>query len=139
MLVSFPGMVVYDVENDLNASAVQLFHHGSKLIQANQWIVAGAVTQMRSKERHWPISPVIVESERCVLRVKLKHRQEFYGGDSQLMEIEYLFDESKISAPSGFNNARIRVSSESGHVHFVYHCSAKRMLEWPVSFPVEST
>jgi len=33
-----------------------LFHHGSKLIQADQRVIAGAVTEMWRKEGHWTIA-----------------------------------------------------------------------------------
>jgi hypothetical protein len=75
---------------------MQLFYHGPKLIQTGQWVVAGAVSEMGRKERHGPITPVVFESGRSVLRIELEHWQEFYGCDPEILEIRDLLDKSEI-------------------------------------------
>src|ERR1039458_3275559 len=138
-LVPSPGEVESTVEDYLNASAMQLFHHGSKFIQTDQWIVAGAVTQMRSKEGYWPIAPIICQSGGSVLRIELKHWQQFYRCDAQLLKIRDLFDESEIGTSIGRGNAGTRVARKSGHMHLIDHCLAERPVERRVLLPVESS
>ena len=86
-LVRFSGMVVYHVENDLDAGPVQLFHHGSKLVQAGQRIVASTVGHVRSKERDWAVTPVIGEARKRILGIELENRQQFDGCDTQFLKI----------------------------------------------------
>jgi hypothetical protein len=65
-------------------------------MQANERVIAGAVSEMRRKERHWPIAPIVGEPWNCVLSIELEHRQEFDSCDSEILEIWDLFDESEI-------------------------------------------
>ena len=77
ILVALTGVVVDNIQNYFDAGTMQFFHHGSKLIQADKWVIAAAVSEMRGKEGHWPISPVVSESRRSALSIELEHRQEF--------------------------------------------------------------
>ena len=51
VFVSFSGVVVDYVENHFDACTMQLFHHGSKLIQAAKRVSAGAVGQDEEQKR----------------------------------------------------------------------------------------
>ena len=125
ILVALTSVVVNNVQDYFNAGSMQFLHHGSKLVQTDEWIVAGAVTDMGSKERHGPIAPVVLESGCGVLNIELEHWQEFDGCDPEILEIRDLFDESEIRSFLGLGNAGVRVAGKPGHVHFVNHCRAK--------------
>ena len=49
-LVALAGVVVNNVQDNLDAGPMQFLHHGSKLIQADERVIAGAISEMGREE-----------------------------------------------------------------------------------------
>ena len=91
---------------------------------------------MRREKRDRCIAPIVDDSQRTILRVELKHRQQFHGSDAELLEIGDLFDQPGIRASVRLIDARTRVSREAAHVHLVDNCARRRLAQWRVSLPI---
>ena len=98
LMVAFGGVIEHDVENDLDARPVQRLDHVAKLVHRTKRILTRAVRLVRRKERYRRVAPVVDPSRRAILRVELKHRQQFDRGDAELLEIRNLLDQTGIGA-----------------------------------------
>src|SRR5262245_25627711 len=118
-MVAFGSVIEDNVENDLNPRPVQCLHHVAKFVDWAEWILTRAVSLMWSKEGDRCVTPIVDPPRRGILSVKLKHRQEFDGGDAQLLEIGNLLDQSGICATSLFRHPRAGMSSEPSNMHLI--------------------
>src|SRR5207237_5454421 len=66
------SVVVDDVEDDLDSSAVQRFDHVAELVDCAERIRSGAVPVMRREKRQRLIAPIVAEARRTVLLVEGK-------------------------------------------------------------------
>src|SRR5262249_40873527 len=121
-VVTLCRVIEHDIENDLDAGAMQRLHHVAKLVDGPERILPCAVRLMRREERQRLIAPVVHASvtRRHGLRVELKHWQELERSDTQLLKIRDLLDQAGICASSLLRHARARMSGESANVHLVH-------------------
>src|SRR5215472_16102113 len=118
-VAAFCGVIEYDVEDDLDSSAVERLNHVAKLVDGFAAILSRAVRLMRSKERDRRVTPVVDQTLGTILRIKLEYRKEFDGGNAKVLKIRNLFDEPAISSAYLRRNTRIGMSSKSLYVHFI--------------------
>ena len=74
---------------------------------------------MRRKERDRRVAPVVDLARRAILGIELEHRQQFDGGDAELLEIGDLLDQAGIGAARLLGNAGTGMAGEAAHVHLV--------------------
>ena len=82
-------------------------------------ILPRAVRLMRRKERDRRIAPVVDLARRTILGIELKYRQQFHGGDAELLKVRNLLDQSCIGAAVCSLDAGTWVAREPADVHFV--------------------
>src|SRR5678809_410749 len=98
---------------------MQSLHHISELFDRAERILPRAVGLMRREERNRCVAPVVDHAGRAILRIELKHGQQLYGGNPELLQIRDLLSQAsirptKISAESGSRMAR-----EAANVHLI--------------------
>src|SRR5208283_5498855 len=76
--IALGGVVVDDVEDYLDAGAVQRLDEVSELINGADGALARAVAGMRREERDRGVPPVIDQTRRAVLPIELEYRQQFH-------------------------------------------------------------
>ena len=96
--IAFGGVVEDDVENDLDAGAVQRLDHVAELVDRAERILPRAVGLVRREERDRRVAPVVDLARRAILGVELEHRQQLDRGDAELLEIGNLLDQAGIGA-----------------------------------------
>src|SRR6266567_7886564 len=86
-MISFGGVVVNHIEDDLDSRRMQGFYHGFEIIDA----VGRAVARFGSKEADRVVSPVIAQSALNQIAVvdKCVNRHQFNCGDSELGQVIY--------------------------------------------------
>jgi hypothetical protein len=119
-VVPFGGVIEHDVENHLDARAVQRLDHVAKLVDGAERIPTRAVVVMRREKRHGRIAPVVHQPGRTILWIELEYRHELHCGDAQPLEVRNLLDEAGERAASRFREARARMPGEAAHVHLVH-------------------
>ena len=97
-VIAFGGMVEHHVEDHLHAGSVERLHHVAELVQGAERIGAGAVGRMGSKEGERAVAPVVGEAKGGIVRVELEDRQEFDGGDAQILQVGNLLDQAGVGA-----------------------------------------
>jgi hypothetical protein len=70
------------------------------------------------------------------LSVKLKDRQEFDGGDAQLLEIGNLLNQTGICTTRFFRNPGAGMSGEASYVHLINDGPRGRSAQQRVAFPI---
>ena len=138
-LVPLRGVIVHDIENHFESGPMQGLHHVAELVDGAQGILPGTVGRVRSKERYRAVAPVVHAARRAVLEIKLENRQQFDGGNPEILQVGNLLDQPAICATLAGSNPRIRVSSEAGQVHFINHSLGVGMPQRLVPFPIVST
>ena len=118
-LVALRGVVVHDVEDDLEPRAVQRLDHVAELVEHAERIRARAVRLVRREERHGSVPPVVDLAGRTVLGVELEHGQQLHRGDPELAEVRDLLDQSRERAARLGADARALVAGEAAHVQLV--------------------
>ncbi len=95
------GVVVDDVENDLDSGAMQRLDHGLELVDLLS-ASSGCETGIRGEESQGVVPPVVRESPLCemLLRDGVVHREELHRRDGQRLEmIDYcLGSEAEVGA-----------------------------------------
>ena len=69
-------------------------------------VLARAVCLMRRKERNRRIAPIVDASRRRILRIELKHRQQFDRCDTKLLKVRNLLDQPCVCATLGLRSRR---------------------------------
>ena len=139
LFVSFRGVVIDHVENHLDACTMQLFHHGSKLIQAAKRIPGGTVGQMGSKKGYWVVPPVVGALRGSIPGIELIHRQKFDRCDAQFLKVRNLLDHAEIGTSVGRSHPGVGVARESRYMHFIDDASTKRSIKRPITLPIKGT
>ena len=93
-LVALGGVVEHDVEDHLDAGAMQRLHHVAELVHRAERIPARAVRLVRREERDRCVAPVVDLARRAILGIELEHRQQLDRGDPELLEIRDLLDQA---------------------------------------------
>jgi hypothetical protein len=129
-------MVVHDVEENLDARAVQRLDHVAKLVDGAERLAPGAVSGMWRKEGERLVPPIISEPRWAVVFIEGKYRQQFDRAYPEILQMGYFFDQSGVGAPFGWSDPRARVTSEAGDMHFVNDRFGERSARRRVAFPI---
>ena len=89
-------VVVDDVEDHLDAGAVQRLDEVAELIDGAEGVLAQAVAGMRREERDRGVPPVIDQTSRAVLPVEVEYRQQLHGSDPEIAEVRDLLDHAGV-------------------------------------------
>jgi hypothetical protein len=119
-VIAFRGVIEHDIENHLDAGAMERLDHVAEFVSGAEWIAPGTVGVMGREERHRRVAPIVDESTRTVLHIELEHRQKLYGRDTQTLQVRDLFDQTGEGPASRVADAGIRMASEAAHVQFVH-------------------
>src|SRR5450759_1949451 len=108
LLVALGGVVVDDVEDDLDIGLVQRLHHGLELGHLLTARSRGGVGRMRSEEPDGVVAPVVRQAlilQRAVLN-ELVHRHQLDGRHSQAGEVldDRLVTDCGIRSANAFGN-----------------------------------
>ena len=76
---AFRRVVEDDVEDHLDAGAVQRLDHVAELVERAERVRTRAVSRMRREERDRLVAPVVHAAGRRVLLVEREHRQQLDG------------------------------------------------------------
>jgi hypothetical protein len=125
-----------DVENHLDARAVQRLHHVAKFVKRSERVGSRAVGLMRREERDRLVSPVVAPAAWRIVAVELEHGEELHGGDAQVAQVRDLLDDAGVGAASGVRHPGARMLREATHVHLVDHRTGERLPERPIALPV---
>ena len=81
------GMVVDDVEDDLETRPVKRLDQVAELVSGPQCVRPAAVGHVRGEERDRLIPPVVDVPTRCREAIEVEHRQQLHRGDAQVDEV----------------------------------------------------
>ena len=116
------GRVVEDhVEEDGDAGAMQRLDHVTELVHHGQRIAVHGILAVRRHEGNRAVAPVVGQPCGRILRIELRHGQQFHGVDAKRLQVRNLFNESAIGAAQFIAHARIGVPCEARDVHLVDH------------------
>src|SRR6516225_1856246 len=104
VVIPFRSVVEDHIEDDLDSGPVQRLDHVAKLFDRTDPIPARAVSLVRCEEGDRRIAPVVDESSRAILRIKLEDWQQLNSGNAELLEIRNLFDKAGESTALLFRN-----------------------------------
>jgi hypothetical protein len=98
IFVAFGGVVVNDIEDDLDSGAVQRLDHVTKLVEHTERVPSRTVSIMRREKRKRLIPPIIAEARRTILFVEGEDRQKLDRADAKVPEVGNLLDQPSVSA-----------------------------------------
>src|SRR6201995_1457559 len=78
--ISLCGVIVDNIENHLNARAMQRLDEITELVDGTERVLPGAVAGMGREKRARRVSPVIDQAQWTVLPVELEQRQQLDRG-----------------------------------------------------------
>jgi hypothetical protein len=110
------GVIIGDVQKNLDARPVQLVNHPSEFRSRFVRRANLAVAQMGSEEVQRHIPPVV-----AFLGIELLNRQDFDSGDAKTLQIGDFRNNTRKRASRGVGDAGILPLREATHVHFVNH------------------
>src|SRR6185369_14059211 len=86
-MIAFGGVVVYDVENDFDAFAMQSLDHRLEFGDLATIISGGGVASFWSEKAERVVSPIISESsiDEILVIDEVVHRHQLDGGDSEFL------------------------------------------------------
>ena len=135
-MAPFRRVVVDDVEDHLDARAVQRLDEVAELVDRAQRVTPRAVAGVRSEEGDRRIAPVVDQARRGIVRIELEHGQQLDGGDPEILQIRNLLDHAGVRPARAGPDARARMPREAGHVHLVDHRGGEGPAERRVALPV---
>src|SRR5664279_1756862 len=88
-VIAFRGVVVDDVEDDLDAGRVQRFHHRLEFLHLLPAVPERGVGVVRGEKSDRVAAPVVRQSlvPQCAVLNELMHRHQFHRGDAQPGEV----------------------------------------------------
>ena len=120
------GVVVDDVDEDLEPRRVQRIDHRHELALCSAGRRIGGIGGLRGEERHRTVAPEVQQPLAGlgippeVLRlVELEERQELDRGDAERLQVRDLLDQAEIG--SGMGDAGGRMAREAAQVELVDH------------------
>ena len=134
--VAFGAVVEDDVEDHLDAGAVQRLDHVAELVEHGERLAPRRVAGVRREPRDRRVAPVVGQPRRGVERVVLEHRQQLDRGHAERFQVRNLVDDAGVGAAPPRGDARVRVRREAAHVHLVDHGLRERATQRCVAFPV---
>ncbi len=139
-MVPLGGVVVHDVEDDLDAGTMQVLHHLLELVDLLPALSRRRVLRVRRQVPDRVVAPVVAQAALDEVRVvnELVHRHELDGGHAQPPEV---IDRRRMRE-RGVGAAQIRRNlrmprREPLHVRLVHHRVMPAGLRRPVAAPVE--
>ncbi len=100
LVIPLVGVIEDYVQDNLDASFMQSFHHISKLLEMHACLRADATGALGREEAQRAVTPEVRQGlavnhpqHRCF--IKVENRQEFYRCDAQFFEVGDLFDDSR--------------------------------------------
>src|SRR5262249_51423035 len=135
-VVAFRRVIEHDVENHLDAGAMERLDHVPKFVDGTRWIAPRTVSVMRCDERHRRIAPVIDVSRWTVLGVELEYRQKLHRGDAEVLQIRNLVDQPCERPAPLVADAGAGMTREAAHVHLVDDGLRRWPLQWRIALPV---
>ena len=136
LVAPFRRVVVDDIEDHLDARAVQRLHEVAELVDRAQRVTPGTVGGVRSEEGDRGIAPVVDQAGRGILRIELEHGQQLDGGDPEILQIGNLLDHAGVRSARTGPDARARMPREAGDVHLVDHRRGEGLAQLGVALPV---
>ena len=136
LVTPFRRVVVHDVENHLDARAVQRLHEVAELVDGTQRVPTRAVPGVGGEEGNRGVPPVVEEAGRGILRIELEHGQQLDGGDPEILQIGNLLDHAGVRSARTGPDARARMPREPGDVHLVDHGRGEGLAQLGVALPV---
>ncbi len=119
LCAAFGGVVVNDVEDHLDAGAVQRLDHVAEFIERRGRVAMHRVTRMRRKKAERLITPVVDEPGGRRAIVEREDREQLDCGNAEILQISDLVDHAgERTAPRG-GHAGTRIARESADVQFV--------------------
>ncbi len=111
-LVAFGGVVVDDVEDDLDARLVQRANQGLELQHLLATLPAGGVGVVRCEEADRVVAPVVGQAplDQVVVLHELVHRHQLHGGDAEPAQV---LDHGRVGQP------RVGAADRRGDVRVV--------------------
>ncbi len=127
------GVVVDDVEHDLEARLVQCPHHGLELAQHGAGSallrLRGRVLGVRREEVERVVAPVVRQPllDQPLLAQRLVHRQQLHGRDAEILEVGdgALVRETRVGAAELLGHGGVELGQSFG-VRLVQHGVVKR-------------
>ena len=135
-MVTLRGMVEHDVEDHLDACAMQRLDHVAELVDRTGRIPPRAVLLVWGEERDRLIAPVVHFPKRTRLRIKLEYWKQFHRGDAELLEVRDLLDQPGECSTLRLVDAGAWVPGEAANMHLVDDGSRRRMPQRCVTFPI---
>src|SRR6185503_14481564 len=89
LMIAFGRVVIDDIENDLDAGAVQRADHLAELANLCRRITTAGVLGVRRKETDGVVAPVIPQTsiDQKAVVYEVMNRHELDGGDAELLQI----------------------------------------------------
>ena len=140
-VVALRGVVVDDVEDHLDARAVQRLDHALELAHLLAVLAGGGVARVRGEEADRRVAPVVgepaLEQERLVDDVV--DRQQLDGGDAEVAQVV----ERRLGGEAGVGAAQLLAHlgvqhREAADVRLVDHRLVQRRVRPAVALPVEA-
>ena len=139
-VVALGGVVVDDVDDDLDAGAVQLAHHRLELLHLLATVARGRVVRVRCEEADGVVAPVVRQPLVLQGRVvdELVHGHELEGGDAQALQVldDRRVTHAGVRAALVFRDVGVGLG-EALDVRFVDDGLAVRDARGTVALPVE--
>ena len=111
-VVAFSGVVVDDVEDDLDAGRVQRAHHALELLHLLAEIAARRIGVVRREEPDGVVAPVVREPtvDEVLVVHELVHGHEFDRGDAELLQMidDRRVGDARVGAAQGLGNVGVR-------------------------------
>ena len=130
------GVVVDDVEDDLEPGTVERLDEIAELVGSAERIGPAAVRSVRGEVGNRLVAPVVRPSGGRGEPIELEHRQQFDRADTKVDQVRDPLDEPGVGATPSVGHARVRVRGEAAHVRLVDDRVVERPIERAVALPV---
>ena len=139
-VVALGGVVVHDVEDDLDAGLVQPAHHGLELGDLGAEPRAARVLVVRGEEADGVVAPVVAQAlvDQVAVVDELVDRHELERRDAQALEVldDAVFGQCGVRAAALGRNARVP-HGQAAHVRLVDDGLVQRRVRPVIATPVE--
>ncbi len=130
------GVIEDDVEDDLDAGAVEGLDHVAELVDRRLCTLVAGIRGVRCEERHGLIAPVVDQACRRRQGIELHHGQQLDRGDPQVRQIGNASGQAAVGAPLRRRQPGAGMGGHAPQVGFVDDALPQRMMQRPVALPV---
>jgi len=141
ILIAFARVVEHDVENDLEAVSVCLFHEVAELPHMRRGIGRHAIACLGRKERDRIVAPEVRERQPGHRAqslhghfIEVEYGHQFERGDAEALEMRELLDQARERA--GPLDTGAWRAGKTPHVQLIEHRIRQRNVRCGVAFPV---